>query len=139
MTAVFTSCILYESSWRTQKPILSSYWCVFGGVVSTSNAGLTLGQSQKSRGYNANQRAADWKGDEVARLRGELRQRILNLSEQWKAERVSKEEARKNEAPMSEDQPQAVEPTVVDDSDSDVIIEETVAPPVSRKRTLRAS
>lgn len=81
---------------------------------------------------------ADWKGTEVARLRGELRQRILELSEIWKAERVSKEDARKNEAPR-EDGPQAVEPTVVDDSDSDVIIEETVAPPISRKKASRAS
>ncbi|KZT64608.1 hypothetical protein DAEQUDRAFT_732383 [Daedalea quercina L-15889] len=97
--------------------------------------------SQKGKNYGVEARKADWKGYEVENLRRELQARILSLSETWKADRLSKEEARKKEAPSAPDaQTGASEPTVVDDeSDVEVIIEESTSTSKSRTRGPRPS
>ncbi|TFY58329.1 hypothetical protein EVJ58_g6479 [Rhodofomes roseus] len=94
--------------------------------------------SQKGKGYGPEQRKTDWKGDEVRKLRGELRARILSLSETWKAERQAKEEARKKDASNASDTPSGgPDPTVIDDSDDEVIIEDTTTISKPRGRAQR--
>ncbi|KAH9925567.1 uncharacterized protein B0H18DRAFT_1119406 [Fomitopsis serialis] len=82
--------------------------------------------SQKSRGYGPDQRKADWKGDEVKTLRKELRERIVSMSDVWKADRQAREEARKKEASSASDTASGgPEPDVIDESDVEVVIEDT--------------
>ncbi|PCH39744.1 hypothetical protein WOLCODRAFT_136474 [Wolfiporia cocos MD-104 SS10] len=83
--------------------------------------------SQKGKDYDREQRRHDWKDDEVEGLRQELTERIQELSQDWKRERASKEEQlKKDEAEDSSKSGATAAAIPVEDSDSDVIIEETV-------------
>lgn len=86
--------------------------------------------STKSKGYDAAQRLKDWEGTAVASLRQELKDRILELSEIWKADRSAKEQREKGEVkqPGEKSSSTSVVPASVDDSDDEVVIEEVEAP-----------